>query len=189
MKKLLFTVALLFSFTPLFAARPVVVLTSGDKSVFNKEVTINVVIDDHNTIIDGRDQGAKEYYGSQGEQVYNEFVSDLDRAHESFVTYYNEKKGSLRSTMAQNAQQAQYTLQVDIESMNVGNAGGMAWGLTRRAGGALVNGKMRLIDNASQQVVCEFEFEKVKGLMAPVFRARVISAYRYLSDALIDAVK
>ena len=48
---------------------------------------------------------------------------------------------------------------------------------------------MQLVDNATGETKCEFEFAKVKGLMAPVFRARVISVYRYLADGLLKAVE
>ena len=61
--------------------------------------------------------------------------------------------------------------------------------MSRKAGGALINGMMQLVDNQSGETVCEFEFAKVKGLMAPVFKARAISVYRYLADGLLDAIK
>ena len=75
--------------------------------------------------------------------------------------------------------------------MNVGNAGGMVWGMSRKAGGALINGTMQLVDNQTGEVACEFEFAKVKvkGLLAPIFKARVISVYRYLADGLLEAVE
>ena len=91
--------------------------------------------------------------------------------------------------MTQDNDTAKDTLKVNVTSMNVGNAGGMIWGMSRKAGGALINGTMQLVDNQSGETVCEFEFAKVKGLMAPVFKARAISVYRYLADGLLDAIK
>lgn len=58
-----------------------------------------------------------------------------------------------------------------------------------KAGGALINGNMEFIDNATGKVVCEYEFARVKGLMGPMFQARVISVYRYLADALLNAIR
>lgn len=86
-------------------------------------------------------------------------------------------------------EQAKYTLKINVASMNVGNAGGVAWGITRKAGGALINGNMQLVNNETGEVVCEFIFAKVKGLLSPVFRGRAISVYRYLADNLLKAVK
>ena len=130
----------------------------------------------------------KEDIGLEAE--YEKFVNDLDRAHKSFVTYFNEKKpGKVKFEMADSATTADYTLQITVTTMNVGNAGGFAWGLSRKAGGAQIEGTMQLVDNATGEVVCKFEFEKVKGLLAPVFKARAISVYRYLADELLKTVK
>ena len=68
-------------------------------------------------------------------------------------------------------------------------AGGMIWGMSRKAGGAQIEGTMQLVDNATGETKCEFEFAKVKGLLAPVFRARAISVYRYLADGLLKSVE
>lgn len=84
---------------------------------------------------------------------------------------------------------AEYTLKINVVSMNVGNAGGMVWGTSRKAGGALINGNMQLINNETDEVVCEFIFAGVKGLLSPVFKGRAISVYRYLADNLLKAVK
>ncbi len=173
----------------LHAANPVKLL-KGDVSVFQQEAVANVVIDDHTTIIDGRGQTADVYYGEQSAAKYEEFVGDVDRGHESFITYFNEKrKLGTKLTMASADESAAYTLKVNVSSMNVGNAGGAFWGMSRKAGGALINGTMQLVDNSTGEVVCEFEFEKVKGLMSPAFRARVISVYRYLADGLLKAIE
>ena len=54
----------------------------------------HIVIDDHKTIIDGRNKPADVYYGEKGE--YEKFVADLERGHQSFITYFNEKKGKIK---------------------------------------------------------------------------------------------
>ncbi len=189
MRRVLFILTLLCGVFALNAANPVK-LKSGDKAVFQKEATAKVVIDDHKTVIDRRDQTADVYYGSQSAEEYEKFVNDLDRAHESFITYFNEKrKSGTKMTMAGPDTEAEYTLEVKVTLMNVGNAGGMVWGMNRKAGGAQIEGTMKLVDNATNETVCEFEFEKVKGLMAPVFRGRAISVYRYLADGLLKEVE
>ena len=189
MKKVFLVMALLMGVVALQAGNPVK-LVKGDKGVFLTEATVRVVIDDHKTLIDRRDQTADVYYGAKGADEYAKFVDDVDRAHESFVTYFNEKKRKALLTMtSDSAAQADYTLNVKVTLMNVGNAGGMIWGMSRKAGGAQIEGTMQLVDNATGETKCEFEFAKVKGLMAPVFRARVISVYRYLADGLLKAVE
>lgn len=189
MKKLFLAMVLLIGVVALQAANPVK-LVKGDKNIFLTEATVRVVIDDHKTLIDRRDQTADVYYGAKGEDEYAKFVDDLDRAHESFVTYFNEKKRMSLLTMTSDSTiQAAYTLNVRVTLMNVGNAGGMIWGMNRKAGGAQIEGTMQLVDNATGEVSCEFEFSEVKGLMAPVFRARAISVYRYLADGLLKVVE
>lgn len=181
--------ALLMGVVALQAGNPVK-LVKGDKGVFLTEATVRVVIDDHKTLIDRRDQTADVYYGAKGADEYAKFVDDVDRAHESFVTYFNEKKRKALLTMtSDSAAQADYTLNVKVTLMNVGNAGGMIWGMSRKAGGAQIEGTMQLVDNATGDTKCVFEFAKVKGLMAPVFRARAISVYRYLADGLLKSVE
>ena len=176
----------------LSAKKNIVQMVSGDKDVFYKEeAVVNVVIDDHKTLIDGKDKTADIYYGDKGADEYQKFIEDLDRAHESFITFFNEKKGGrIKLTMTGEPQfDAEYTLKINVVSMNVGNAGGMVWGVNRKAGGALINGNMQLINNETDEVVCEFIFAGVKGLLSPVFKGRAISVYRYLADNLLKAVK
>ena len=189
MRKVILVMALLMGVVALQAGNPVK-LVKGEKDVFFTEATVRVLIDDQKTLIDRRDQTADVYYGAKGEDEYAKFVDDLDRAHESFITYFNEKKRkALLTVTSDSTAQAAYTLNVKVTLMNVGNAGGMVWGMSRKAGGAQIEGTMQLVDNATGEVKCEFEFAKVKGLMAPVFRARAISVYRYLADGLLKSVE
>lgn len=190
MKKAFFAWIMLLDAVTLKAANPVK-LTNGDAAVFQEEAVAYVEIDDHKTVIDGKNQTADVYYGEKSAQDYENFVADLDRAHESFVAYFNEKrKTSVKLTMTgEKTDSVKYVLKVNVSSMNVGNAGGMVWGMSRKAGGALINGTMQLVDNATGSVVCEFEFKGVKGLLSPVFKARAISVYRYLADGLLKAVQ
>ena len=167
-------------------------LKSGDKSSFAQAVEGNVEIDDHTAMIDRVDKTADVYYSEKSKEEYDKFVDDVDRGHESFITYFNENKAkkaaSVKLSLADNAA-ADYVLKVKVDKMNVGNAGGVAWGMNRKAGGVQIEGTMQLVDNRTGSVVCEFAFSEVKGMMAPVFRARVISVYRYLADELLKAVK
>ena len=160
---------------------------SGNPAIFKNDFSFNVVINDTNPIIDGKNQLAKDYYTAKSEQEYVNFVIALERAHQSFITYYNEKKGSIQSKIIHSTD-APYTLKIDVSSMNVGNGGGMAFGMTAKAGGALINGTMILVDNSTGDVLCEMEFSRIKGLMAPKFTARAISVYRYLADEVIKSV-
>ena len=57
MKKVFLVMALLMGVVALQAGNPVK-LVKGDKSVFLTEATVRVVIDDHKTLIDRRDQTA-----------------------------------------------------------------------------------------------------------------------------------
>ena len=189
MKRIVNVLALLLCVITLHAADPVK-LVKGDKSVFQQEVVANVVIDDHTTLIDGKGKPADVYYGERSAAEYEKFVADVDRGHKSFITYFNEKRQrKTLLTMVEGDENAAYTLNIKVTSMNVGTAGGMVWGMSRKAGGALINGTMQLVDNQTGEVACEFEFAKVKGLLAPIFKARVISVYRYLADGLLEAVE
>ena len=107
------------------------------------------------------------------------------------LTYFNEKKRkALLTVSSDSAVQADYTLNVKVTLMNVGNAGGMVVGNEPQSGRRTDRRHtMQLVDNATGETKCVFEFAKVKGLMAPVFRARAISVYRYLADGLLKSVE
>ncbi len=189
MKKVIMTLCLLMGVLVVQAAKPVT-MVQGDPAVFMQEEVAYVVIDDHTTLIDGKNQTADVYYGNKSEEEYTKFKEDVDRGHESFITYFNEKRPSeIKMTLSGTDENAKYVLKVYVSSMNVGNAGGMAWGTGRKAGGALINGTMQLIEQETGNVLCEFKFEKVKGLLGPLFRARAISVYRYLADGLLETLK
>lgn len=188
MKRVFFLLVCALSCVCGFAKSPFMSLRSGSLDTFKKEVSINVVIDDFDPIIDGRFQGAKDYYTAQSQAAYSEFCADLARGHESFLSYYNIERGAIKSTLVK-SNDAPYTLHVKVMLMNVGNAGASIIGLSHKAGGALINGKMELIDSATQKVVCEIEFNDIKGMRSPIFRGRAISVYRYLADALLKTIQ
>ncbi len=169
-------------------AQEIMKIKSGDASIFHEEISFNVVINDADPIIDGKYQNAKDYYTSKSETEYSNFLRDLDRAHESFVTYYNEKKGVIKSSI-DNTPESLYTLTIDVTTMNVGNGGGFAYGLSKKSGGAVVYGTMIFTDNTSGNILCEFEFSGIKGLLSPKFNGRAISVYRYLADAFIKTIQ
>ena len=182
MIKLVLMVGALLSTLIVNATAPVK-LKSGDVSVFKEKVVAHVIIDDYKTIIDGKNKTADVYYGEKGE--YEKFVADLGRGHQSFITYFNEKKGKIKMTMSDSANDAEYTLRVNVSSMNVGNAS--IWGMPK-TGGALINGTLALIENKTGKVVCEFDFVGVKGLGNAKFEHRVISVYRYLAAELLKVL-
>jgi hypothetical protein len=186
MKKIIISIALALCAIAVQAQS--IVYKTGSSSIFNEDITFNVIINDSNPVIDGKDQLAKDYYTAKSEQEYANFLQALDRGHESFITFYNENKGKIKSAIVHD-EKAPYTLKVDVTSMNVGNGGGFAFGMTAKAGGALINGTMVLVNNESGEVVCEMQFTKIKGMLGPKFTMRAISVYRYLADAIIKSVK
>lgn len=196
MRKIVTFFCILAGILTVNAAKPNPVrLIKGDPSVFKQEGIVYVVIDDHTTIIDGKDQPADVYYGNKSVSEYEDFKLGVDIGHASFITYYNQKRKMstklIMSDMSDISEYANYILKINVTSMNVGNAGGAFWGMgiIQKAGGALINGTMQLIDNSNGDVLCEFEFEKVKGKAAPVFMARAISVYQYLADGFLKAVQ
>lgn len=163
-------------------------INSGTTEAFRTEMVFNVVFNDTNPIIDRKEQYAKDYYTAKSEEDYAKFVADVERAQKSFITFYNENKKDIKSSIDNNNTETPYTLKIEVTRMNVGNGGGIAIG-SAKAGGAVLHGNMVLIDNSTQTAVCEMEFSKIKGLLSPTFHGRVISVYRYLADELIKAVK
>lgn len=171
-----------------FAQNPLMTVKSGSLDLFREPVNINVVIDDYDPIIDGRDKGAKEYYTEQGGSQYTDFCADLVRAHKSFISYYNAEKCGVKSTVG-TSDDAPYTLQIHVSLMNVGSGGASIFGLSLKSGGALINGDMKLVKNDSDEVMCEIEFQGIKGVRCPTFNGRAISVYRYLAEALLEIVR
>ena len=115
MKKAFFAWIMLLGAVTLKAANPVK-LTNGDAAVFQEEAVAYVEIDDHKTVIDGKNQTADVYYGEKSAQDYENFVADLDRAHESFVAYFNEKrKTSVKLMMTgEKTDSVEYVLKVNV---------------------------------------------------------------------------
>jgi hypothetical protein len=186
MKRFAVAIVIMLCAVATFASSPVWV-KSGNKDALKENITVKVVVDDHKTIIDGRGETADVYYGNQSASTYEGFIANVDRGHASFITYYNQKrKASIGSTMS--SIEGDYTLYITVTSMNVGNAGGAVWGMSRKAGGAVVNGTMKLVKNDNEEVLCEYEFSGVKGMLAFDFEHRAISVYRYLADGLLKTM-
>lgn len=164
-----------------------VVVSDGDVSFFSSDIAFNVSIEDSDPFIEGTGKHANEYYTSKSEEEYALFLDDLERAHESFITYYNENKGGLLSTI-DNDIESRYLLTVNVTDMYVGNGAGVVFRISAKSGGAEISGTMKLTDTLTDEVICEFNFYKIKGMLSPKFRGRAISVYRYLADELIKTV-
>ncbi|MGM9805764.1 MAG: hypothetical protein ACI3Z7_04930 [Candidatus Aphodosoma sp.] len=183
MKKITITLVALIGTITMYAANPLK-LTGGNTSVFRQEATANVIIDDHKATIDRTGKTADVYYGEQSDRKYAAFTSDLDRGHLSFRTYFNDKQpGTIKMKLAESRENTEYTLHITVRLINIGH-----FGVLPKNGGVAISGTMELVDNATGETVCTFEFENVKGFMAPKFRDRVISTYRYLADYLIKTI-
>lgn len=183
MKRITLLIIGVISTLGLFAVNPIT-LVSGDIDRFKQESVANVVIDDHNPTLDRINKTAEVYYKEQSEEKYAAFTSDLERAHLSFRTYFNEKKPSeIKMRFADSHKNAEYTLHIAVSLMSIG-----FFGVLPRNGGTAIYGTMELVDNATGETVCTLDFENVKGYMAPKFRDRAISSYRYLADWLIKTI-
>ena len=188
MKRILGLIVGILICTSAYAQNPLMKVKSGSLDIFKAEVNIKVDIDDYNAIIAGPNQRAEEFYATKGGSAYTDFCSDLIRAHKSFISYYNAEKGNIKSTVGESSDYP-YTLQIYVTHMNVGNAGASVIGLSHKSGGALINGTMKLVDNATNEVQCEIEFNGIKGMRSPNFNGRAISVYRYLAEALLSIIK
>lgn len=189
MKKFIFASILALIALVANAGNPIKVI-SGDKTILKNAIAISVVFDDSNPIIDRTDgKTAKEFYDGNKHAEYSEFANDINRAHESFIAFYNEKKNKKTLSTVTLDAGSPYTLKVKVDKMNIGNAGGIVWGMSAKAGGATLDGTMELVDNSNGETVCSFEFKGVKGMLSPAFLGRVVSVYRYLADGLIKLAK
>lgn len=187
MRKFILLLVWTLAYTCGFAQSPVMHVKSGSLATFKEPVYINVMVDDYNPIIDGYEQKAEDYYKAKEKSAYTDFCADLMRAHKSFITYYNEKKGALKSTVGTSSDYP-YTLRINVTRMNVGNAGASIFGISHKTGGALIYGEMLLVENATNEVLCEIEFNGVRGARSPIFNGRAISVYRYLADTLLNII-
>ena len=166
-----------------------VVLKSGDVSVFQKEATANVVIDDHKVLIDGTGKTADVYYGEKSVAEYEQFIANINRGHESFITSFNEKKrAKIKFVLSGSDVDTQYTLKVNLSLMNVGHAGGI-WSMKKKTGGVLINGTMGLIEKATGKVICEFEFGNLQGRKGYTFQQRISNCYAALGEFLSEAIQ
>lgn len=157
---------------------------NGNINILSEEIIFNVVFNDSNAIIIGRNRTAKEYYTAKGTTHYYDFVAALDNAHSHFVTFFNTKKRAKIKSQIDQSQNCLYTLYIDVTSMYVGNG----LGGTTETGGVSLNGKITLLDNSTKNIICECIFSDIQGEKAGRFRIRSIYAYEFLAEMLIKEI-
>lgn len=187
MRKLILIFGCIASCVCSFARNPVRV-DGGSLDIFTEPISINVEINESEALIAGLSQSFIDYLVERSEGADDRVDDDLNRAHDSFISYYNEKKGDIASTVVM-SEECAYTLYVYVTKVNVGNSSPNLDNINYKAGGAHISGNMLLVDNAAKKVICEMSFKRVKGVRSPVFSARAISMYRYLADGLLRNIR
>lgn len=187
MRKLILILVCVASCVCSFARNPVRV-TGGSLDIFMEPVSVNVEINESEALIAGLSQSFIDYLVERSEGADERFYDDLNRAHDSFISYYNEKKGDIASTVVM-SEECAYTLYVYVTKVNVGNSAPNIDNINYKAGGVHISGNMLLVDNATKEVICEMSFKRVKGVRSPVFRASAISMYSYLADGLLRNIR
>lgn len=133
-----------------------------------------------------------EYLKQKDPDVYNEWDKHEKECFEFFTERWNDVKGALR--MDGDAQ-ADYTLKIKFDYIDMGNVGAALWAMSRKAGGIMMRGTIELVD-ASGKSVCkvkvnDYQGQSVRGfdLKNPNFGRRMALFHKSLAREFLDFAK
>ena len=185
MKKILLALAaLLWSTVSLLAGSPVTV-KSGDLSVLKTPAKAKIVFNYSGTYVgeDGaRTMTLNKYLNSRGKDFVKDWPSDHAKAEEYFAIRFS-KKNKKGLTAAEKGEKAQYTMTVNVKTLDMGNAAGAFIGMSAKAGGVIMWGDIT-IKNAKGKVVLTLDVDGVKGKASPSESMRLGLCYMDLATRI-----
>ena len=176
---------LLFTVT-LFAAKPVTVV-SGDVSVLKKASLALLEIDFSNAKVG--DVTMEEYQNRRGTDFIIEWPDVVQSTHLAFVKFFNNKnqKGLQLTTEAIGVS---YKMVINVSYLNMGDSfSGLIPYSSRKAGGALMNGFIDIVDVKTNKVVCALDVIGLKGKGYLDQKTRLRSVFEYLADNMYKLKK
>lgn len=191
-RKILALSAVMMFTSAAMAGKPNVEVKKGNwKEIAVRQGTANLVLDFSSChvgfIDDGEFDKDKEiklfstYLKDRGDDFVRDWPEDMKKISEYFTVQFNRKnKNGLQATT--DAADAKYTFKVIVEKLDVGNPVG--FGLSPKSGGAIIVGKVIVIDNTTQEEVCELTINEIKGASTFSERDRIGVAFMYLGKEM-----
>ena len=183
MKRILLAAVALLCAANLFAGG--LTVKSGDVSVLKTPAQAKVVFDYSKTYV-GED-GAKtktltQYLKSRGADFVKDWPNDHVEAESYFINRFN-KKNKKGLTIAEGGKPA-YIITVKVEVLDMGNAAAAAFGMSSKAGGAIMWGKVFVKDARKGKVLLTVDVDEVKGLKSYSETTRLGLCYGDLATRL-----
>ena len=185
MKKLILAAAALLSAVTLMAGGGVSV-KSGDVSVLKEQAKAKVVFNYKNTYVgeDGaKTQTLNQYLKSRG----SDYVKDWPKDHAKAEEYFNirfSKKNKKGLTAAESGEKAQYTMEVNVEVLDMGNSAGAFVGFGAKAGGVIMWGTVTIKNAKTKKTVLTLDIDEVKGKAHPSETMRLGLCYMDLATRI-----
>lgn len=102
----------------------------------------------------------EQYAKSRESGWVNEFNQEIEVAKDAFISKWNKKMKGIR---AKN-NNADLTMNLFIQDMDLGSNAAAIWGLRTIDGGASISGYLELVDNNSNKVLSIVRINDIKGL-------------------------
>lgn len=174
------------------AGKPNVEVKKGNwKEIAISQGTANLVLDFSNCqvgIIDdgefdkGREvKSLSDYHKMRGEDFVRDWPEDQKKIAEYFTVQFNRKKKKGLQVATDDAD-AKYTIRIIIEKMDLGNPVGI--GFSPKSGGAIIVGRVVVVDNTTNEEVSEIVINEVKGASTFSERDRIGIAFMYLGKEM-----
>ena len=178
-KAALFGVILVLGITPLFAEDPIT-LASGDLSVL-KTKSLAIFTVDYSSAKVG-DLTLEEYLETRGEKFTSDWYKFSESTQSFFSTWMNRKSKGMKITEKQ--EEASYKINVRVDMLDLGFGGGAFVPLTVKLGGCVMFGTINIIDLKTNETVCTFDVNNLKGDKHNLLDVRIGYMYREIADRL-----
>ena len=161
MKKLILIAATLLLSTFAFA-KDYVFVTSGDVSVLkNKANTVFVQFDYTQALVEGIN--FFEWQKKRGEEWVRDWPKDEAEINEFFLKYFNKKNKKGMKAIS-TPELATHKMIITPSQIDMGNTGGMfVPGFNPKTGGAILWGKVEILDNQTGATVLTLGIDEVRG--------------------------
>ncbi|MBQ6689855.1 MAG: hypothetical protein IJN02_11580 [Bacteroidales bacterium] len=162
-------------------------LESGSLDVFVNGGTYNMVFDYSNLSVEGTP--IADFLASKDDKFRNDWETLILPESENFACSVPMLATKQKLTPLQ-AGTPDYTFKVVMGDIYLGNAGQMFNPFSSAtAGGAILNAKMYVVDNATNEVVCVLLVDEVQGVSAFSDKDRLIVAWNTVGAFLKKYVK
>jgi len=159
MKNLIISLSCLLCGVALYAGTPVV-LKSGDPSIMKEKTTAFIELDFSATMVG--DQPINEYLKSRGDDFVKVFPQNKELASNLFASAFNKRSKGMKVSYKDS--DLPYKIVVRVKNLDYGNpAGVFVPHAPTKAGGAIIDGTLEIINVSTKEIICTFTINQLQG--------------------------